>query len=98
MVRDEEQRALARARLTLHDNDDGTITGHFTVPAVAGAILTRVIQSMTAPRRARLGATKAQAGTTAGRGDWAHQAGLAFVELIEHLPTDRLHAKTAPRW
>ena len=95
LVRDEERRALARARLTLHDNDDDTITGHFTVPAVAGAILTRVIQSMTAPRRARLGATEAQAGTPAGRGDVTHQAGLAFVELIEHLPTDRLHTKTA---
>ncbi len=25
----------------------------------------------------------------------AHRAGLAFVELLEHLPTDRLHSKVA---
>ena len=95
LVRDEEQRALARTRLTVHDNGDGTLSGHFTVPTLPGAILTRVIQSMTAPRRARSGATAAQAGESDGRRDWAHQAGLAFVELIEHLPTDRLHTKTA---
>lgn len=65
------------------------------MPAVAGAILTRVIHSMTAPRRARPGATAAQSGPAAGRGDWSHLAGLAFAELIEHLPTDRLHSKTA---
>jgi hypothetical protein len=95
LVRDEERHALARTRLTLHENSDGTLSGHFTVPGVAGAILTRAIQSMTAPRRARVGATAAQAGEGGDRRDWAHQAGLAFVELIEHLPTDRLHTKTA---
>ena len=95
LVRDEEQQALARTRLTLHENADGTLSGHFTVPAVPGAILTRVIHSMTAPRRARMGATAAQAGDGASRRDWAHQAGLALVELLEHLPTDRLHTKTA---
>ena len=49
LVRDEEQQALARTRLTLHENADGTLSGHFTVPAVPGVILTRVIHSMTAP-------------------------------------------------
>ena len=95
VIRDEERRALAKTRLTIHENPDGTLSGHFTVPAVPGAILTRVIHSMTAPRRARMGASAAQAGDGASRRDWAHQAGLAFVELLEHLPTDRLHTKTA---
>ena len=27
--------------------------------------------------------------------DWAHRRGLAFAELLEHLPTDHLHPKTA---
>ncbi len=27
--------------------------------------------------------------------DWRHRRGLAFVELLEHLPTDHLHPKTA---
>ena len=27
--------------------------------------------------------------------DWAHRRGLAFAELLEHLPTEHLHPKTA---
>jgi hypothetical protein len=51
---------------------------------------------MTAPRRARRGASAAQAGATQGpETDWAHAHGTAFCELLEHLPTDRLHSRTA---
>lgn len=91
---DEEEAAHQKCRLTLHDNGDGTTTGHFTVPALAASILRKILESMTAPRRAKPGATRAQAGGPA-RGDWAHQAGLAFDELLRHLPTDHLHGKTA---
>ena len=38
-LRGEESRAARRVRLSLHDNLDGTVTGHFTVPTLAGAIL-----------------------------------------------------------
>ncbi|MBO9520522.1 MAG: DUF222 domain-containing protein [Nocardioidaceae bacterium] len=95
LLRSEERTALAKTRLTWHHNEDGTVSGHFTVPAVAAAILIRVVQSMTSPRRARLGATEAQAGDPIEQRDWAHQNGLAFVELLEHLPTDHLHGKVA---
>lgn len=95
LLRTEEEAALERTKLTWHDNGDGTTSGHFTVPTMAAAILTRTLQSMTAPRRARMGATHAQAGEPLRRQDWAHQAGLAFVELLEHLPTDHLHSKVA---
>ncbi|MBO9520668.1 MAG: DUF222 domain-containing protein [Nocardioidaceae bacterium] len=95
LLRSEEQAALAKARLTWHDNEDGTVSGYFTVPAAAAAILIRMVQSMTSPRRARLGATAAQAGTPVERRTWVHQNGLAFVELLEHLPTDHLHGKVA---
>jgi hypothetical protein len=27
--------------------------------------------------------------------DWDHRRGLAFTEILEHLPTDHLHPKTA---
>ena len=37
----------------LHDNGDGTTTGHFTIPALAAATLGKVIDAMTAPRRMR---------------------------------------------
>ncbi len=94
-LRDEEALALARTRLTLHDNDDGTTTGHFTVPTLAAAFLKKVLDAMTAPRRGRLGATRAQAGDQAVDRDPAHDRGLAFATLLEHLPTDHLHGKVA---
>ena len=95
VLREEEARARDKTRLTLHDNRDGTVTGHFTVPTLAGAILKKVIGQLVSPRRGRLGATHDQAGPVGDRLDWAQRQGQAFVELIEHLPTDRLHAKTA---
>lgn len=95
LLRTEEDAALSQTRLTLHDNGDGTTSGHFTVPTVAAAMLRKIIQSMTSPRRARLGASVAQAGHPDDRRDWAHQYGLALVELVEHLPTDHLHHKVA---
>ena len=95
VLREEEARARDKTRLTLHDNRDGTVTGHFTVPTLAGAILKKVIGQLVSPRRGRLGATHDQAGPAGDRLDWAQRQGQAFVELIEHLPTDRLHGKTA---
>jgi hypothetical protein len=99
-VEDEETRARAKTRLTLHDNRDGTVTGHFTIPTLQGHLLGKILQTMTAPRRGRLGASAAQAGPTQARAaspetDWAHARGTAFCELLEHLPTDHLHPRTA---
>ncbi|WP_344135348.1 DUF222 domain-containing protein, partial [Pedococcus bigeumensis] len=51
VLRGEEERALAATRLTLHDNHDGTTTGRFTVPTLAGQILKKVIQQIASPRR-----------------------------------------------
>jgi hypothetical protein len=96
LLHDEETRARARTRLTLHDNHDGTVTGHFTVPTLQGHLLRKVLETMTAPRRARLGAAKAQAGPAQGPdADWSQARGAAFCELLEHLPTDHLHPRTA---
>ena len=53
LIRSEEQAARDKCSLTLHDNGDGTTTGHFTIPALAAAMLTKVIDAMTAPRRMR---------------------------------------------
>jgi hypothetical protein len=96
LVYDEEAGARERTRLTFHDNHDGTVTGHFTVPVLQGHLLRKVIETMTAPRRGRLGSSVAQAGPTQGpRTDWDHARGLALCELLEHLPTDHLHPRTA---
>lgn len=99
VVRTAEEVALLKTRLSLHDKDDGTVSGHFTVPAFAGSILRKAVQQISAPRRAAARAAL-DAGRTWTRAedsaqDWSHQYGLALVELLEHLPTDRLHGKVA---
>lgn len=88
----EEEVALSRSRLTFHDNDDGTVSGHFTVPAIAGATLKTILDSMCAPRRQ---AIREAAVDHAGTTDWSKLRGLAFVELLEHLPTDHLRGAVA---
>jgi hypothetical protein len=95
LVRDAEAVALAKTRLTLHDNGDGTVSGHFTVPELHGHLLGKILESMTAPRRAKLGAGEPQVGERGIRTDWDRARGQAFCELLEHLPTDRLHGKVA---
>lgn len=96
LVATEEERARAATRLTLHDNADGTVSGHFTVPATQGQLLRKILATITAPRRGRLGASVAQVGENTGlQTDWDHARGEAFCELIEHLPTDHLHPRTA---
>jgi hypothetical protein len=92
----EEGTARAKSRLSLHDNEDGTVTGHFTVSTMHGQLLRKVLETITAPRRGRLGASSAQVGENTGsRTDWDRARGEAFCEILEHLPTDHLHPKTA---
>ncbi|MGC0141624.1 DUF222 domain-containing protein [Pseudactinotalea sp. Z1732] len=50
-IADEEQQARAHTRLTIRDNHDGTVTGHFTLPVFHGHLLRKIIHTMTAPRR-----------------------------------------------
>ncbi len=95
LVAAEEDRARRRTTLSLHDNGDGTVSGHFTVPTAQGHLLRKILQTITAPRRGRLGAPAAQVGEREARTDWDRARGEAFCELIEHLPTDHLHPRTA---
>lgn len=99
VVRTAEEVALLKTKLSMHDNDDGTTSGHFTVPTFAGTILRKAVQQITAPRRAAARAAledgRSWTKTEDYAGDWSHQYGLALVELLEHLPTDRLHSKVA---
>ncbi len=63
LLADQERRAYATARITLHDCGDGTTTGRFTVPTGAAQVLRKVLHSMTAPRRDH---QKAGVGVTGG--------------------------------
>ncbi|WP_151083971.1 HNH endonuclease signature motif containing protein [Nocardioides cynanchi] len=96
ILRDEEAEARARTRLSLHDDHDGTVSGRFTVPTLQGHLLRKILETVTAPRRGRLGSLLAQSGAAHGvHTDWDHARGTAFCELLEHLPTDHLHPRTA---
>jgi len=91
-LREEEDDAYAAARLTLHDNPDGTTSGRFVVPALHGALLRKLLDTLTSPRRAHLAAPAAQHGSP--RFDDperdAKRKGAALCEILEHLPTDHL--------
>ncbi len=93
-LRNEEERARAAARFTMHDNGDGTSSGHFTVPTLAASILRKVLEQLTAPRRMTPDERGGVDGKATGT-DWAHAQGLAFTEILERLPTDRLSGKVA---
>jgi hypothetical protein len=95
VTRTEEEIARSKTRLSLHDNGDGTVSGHFTIPTLHGELLRKIVQTITAPRRGRLGASRAQVGDAEERTDWDRARGQALCQLIEHLPTDHLHPKTA---
>jgi hypothetical protein len=62
VLSDRERRAYAASTLTLHDNEDGTTTGRFTVPTLAAHILKKVVDSMSAPRRDHLRSARAGRG------------------------------------
>jgi hypothetical protein len=92
VVATEEENARSKSSLSLHDNPDGTTTGHFTVPTTAVAFLRKILDSMTAPRRMKV--STSSTGPVAPW-DWNHRRGLAFAQLLEHLPTKHLHTRTA---
>jgi hypothetical protein len=118
VLRTEEDTAYSKTRLTWHHHDDGTTTGHFTLPTLAASILVKTIQHIASPRRfahqaaraARADASTSTSSPAPSRaavreatweafreadGDWAHRYGTAFLELLEHLPTDTLTGKVA---
>ena len=75
------------------DNGNGTWTGRFVIPALHGQLLQRHLDTLTAPRR--LSATRdgdqVSYPTLPGSGpglSWTEHLGVAFTELLEHLPTD----------
>ena len=66
LIRTEEQAAEAKCSFAMHDNGDGTSTGHFTVPDLAAAILAKILDTITAPRRMRDSSTRPPERSDAG--------------------------------
>lgn len=94
-VRKSEHAARTNTWLTLHDQYDGTFTGHFTIPELHGQLLRAVLERLSSPRalshdqQGRPVQDESAGSTTLSLG-WADKLGHAFCELLEHLPTDKL--------
>jgi hypothetical protein len=92
-LREQERNAEKETWLVLGDNGDGTWTGKFTLPEMHAQTLLARLDALSAPRRHnrnRLG-QPVQDGTLPGMGSSYNRSealGLAFAELIEHLPVD----------
>ncbi|MCW2819118.1 MAG: hypothetical protein JWR42_1905 [Marmoricola sp.] len=81
----EEDHAHAAARLTFHDNGDGTVTGRFVLPHLQAAMLKKAVEALAAPRRTH--------GTEHTSPE--HARGIALATLLEHLPIDHLTGATS---
>jgi hypothetical protein len=87
----QEQRAEQETWLTLGDNGDGTWTLKGMLPDLHGALLTKALDVLGSPRRRQVpdpdrpGRLKDLDPTLPHRG-YPETLGLAFCELLEHLP------------
>ena len=93
----EEDAAHERAEFWIKDNHDGTMTGHFTVPALAGAQLRTIIDAMTAPRRrtGSAGSTPACPATRA-RATWAGSSASSTGSTAAASPSPSCSATCRP--
>ena len=92
LKKDEEQ-AERETWMSLHDNGDGTYSGRFVISELHGQMLAAVLEKLSAPRRLSRNRSGQVVNdpTPPGEGptlSWTERLGMAFGELIEHLPTD----------
>jgi hypothetical protein len=90
-LRREEERAWDSTRLRIRGRGDGVTRGEFQVPDQFGDQLRAAVEALAAPRRAEHAATRWGLGLDDVRSLPREQRlGLAFCELIEHLPEGSL--------
>jgi Domain of unknown function (DUF222) len=87
----ESRTADAETFFNLHDNGDGSFSGRFRIPELHGQILSRALDTLSAPRRLSRGRHgDLLVDVTAPGGDGGapvyQTRGAAFCELLEHLP------------
>ena len=93
MLGREHRHAEAETWLSLGENGDGTYTGRFVIPELHALLLKRHLETLSAPRRLSrdrhgdLVVDPSLPGSGPGL-NWTERMGLAFTELLEHLPTD----------
>ncbi|MBA2507662.1 MAG: DUF222 domain-containing protein [Nocardioidaceae bacterium] len=90
------EEAAARATTVLHlrPQDDGSTRGRFVIPAAQADMLQAALQAMLAPRRPSpdrtMGEQSVDPDLDNERLPYAQRLGLAFCEVIEHLPVEQL--------
>jgi hypothetical protein len=84
LLRRREALARAKTSLSLWDNHDGTWGLKGTTPELHGRILKTILDAYTAPRRSHLDDAADPFETL------EHKQGKAFVQILEHIPTDKL--------
>ncbi|GAA0200621.1 HNH endonuclease signature motif containing protein [Cytobacillus oceanisediminis] len=92
ILRKKEEAARAKTSFSMWDNNDGTVTGRFTLPEAQGAMLKTALDALAAPHQT-VGTVNAATGQMdeVGFGQtYPQRLGHAFATLIEHLPADRL--------
>lgn len=83
----EERAARRTAFFRMRDNGDGSFSGSFKIPALHAEMLNKALQGLVAPRRIR---AQARADENGDKVSYPTLLGHGLMELIEHLPTDRL--------
>lgn len=94
-VRASHRRGVTNTWLTMSSRGDGTYEGRFSIPEFHGQILRGLLDKLAAPRR--YGRDKAGQSLTDDVAGGDHyglsgcdKLGLAWCEVIEHLPSDKL--------
>ncbi|MGQ3247044.1 MAG: DUF222 domain-containing protein [Aeromicrobium sp.] len=92
ILRKKEEAARAKTSFSMWDNNDGTVTGRFTLPEAQGAMLKTALDALAAPHQ-KVGTVNAATGEMDEVGfgqSYPQRLGHAFATLIEHLPADQL--------
>ncbi|RYY42089.1 MAG: HNH endonuclease, partial [Actinomycetales bacterium] len=92
ILRKKEAAARAKTSFSMWDNNDGTVTGRFTLPEAQGAMLKTALDALAAPHQ-KVGTVNAATGEhdEVGFGQtYPQRLGHAFATLVEHLPADQL--------
>ncbi|KQP78309.1 hypothetical protein ASF37_06995 [Aeromicrobium sp. Leaf289] len=92
LLRKKEEAARAKTSFSMWDNNDGTVTGRFTLPEAQGAMLKTALDALAAPHQ-KVGTVNAATGQMdeVGFGQtYPQRLGHAFATLVEHLPADSL--------
>lgn len=83
----EEQRAREKCRFAMRDNGDGTTSGWFKLPTLQAEMLGKAVQAFAAPRKQD---PSAWCDAEGRKRPYAALLGMAFADLVEHLPVDGL--------